>query len=242
MAKELILSNVLKGRKQLQSFVDVSVVIHDDSGKNPEVIWSIDDEKKTAYVSKYFGKKLICTCRSDLSMLDILSTYAEQECIENLFRVSKNTDHFSIRPQFHWTDQKIRVHVMICLMGIALVEVLRRKTAEAGLVYSKEALIDKLVTIRDGWVIRDMKQAERVLEDMDAYDNHKWVRFMCHSYTFGNGETFTGEAELIEILEYIQTLGIPVVTYGYMFDRFKSSALEERIKAAEALITASTAS
>ena len=76
----------------------------------------------------------------------------------------------------------------------------------------------------------------------DAHANHKWVRFMCHSYTFGNGETFTGEADLIEILEYVQSLGIPVVTYGYMFDRFKSSALEERIKAAEALITASTAS
>ena len=74
----------------------------------------------------------------------------------------------------------------------------------------------------------------------DEYANQQWVRFMCHSYTFGNGETFTGEVDLIEILEYIQTLGIPVVTYGYMFDRFKSSALEERIKAVESGTSASS--
>ena len=166
-AREAILSAALKGRKQLQSFVDVSVVISSDPGTNPKVTWIIDDERKAAYIRKFFGKKLICTNRGDLSVLDILSTYSEQECIENLFRVSKNTNHFSIRPQFHWTDQKIRVHVMICLMGIAVVEVLRRKTAEAGMVYSKEALIEKLATIRDGWIIRDMKKAERVLEEMD---------------------------------------------------------------------------
>ena len=166
-AKDLILSSVLKGRKQLQSFVDVTVVVPDDRSRIPQIQWTVDNEKKAEYVRKYFGKKLICTDRVDLSALDILSTYAEQECIENLFRVSKNTDHFSVRPQFHWTDQKIRVHVMICLMGIAVVEVLRRKMAEAGLKYTKEALIEKLATIRDGWVIRDMKQAERVLEDMD---------------------------------------------------------------------------
>ena len=177
VAKELILSAALKGRKDLQSFVDVSVVISDDSCQIPKVVWGIDNEKKTAYIRKYFGKKLITTNRNDLSMLDILSTYAEQECIENLFKVSKNTDHFSIRPQFHWTDQKIRVHVMICLMGIAAVEVLRRKTKEAGLEYSKEALIDKLASIRDGWVIRDMKKAERVLEDMDE-EQHKLMEIV----------------------------------------------------------------
>lgn len=167
VARELILSSVLKGRKQLQSFVDITVVMSADPDTDPKVAWNIDAEKKAAYIRKYFGKKLICTNRNDLSVQDILSTYAEQECIESLFRVSKNTDHFSIRPQFHWTDQKIRVHVMICLMGIAVVEVLRRKMAEVGMVYSKEMLIEKLATIRDGWVIRDMEQAERVLEAMD---------------------------------------------------------------------------
>lgn len=166
-ARELILSAALKGRKQLQSFVDVSVSVPADPLGSPEIKWKIDEEKKAVYVRKFFGKKLICTNRRDLSALDILSTYSEQECIENLFKVSKDPDHFSIRPQFHWTDQKIRVHVMMCLMGITVAEIFRKKAEDAGMTYTKEALIEKLATIRDGWVIRDMKKAERVLEDMD---------------------------------------------------------------------------
>ena len=35
------------------------------------------------------------------------------------------------------------------------------------MISTKEALIEKLTTIRDGWVIRDTKRAERILEEMD---------------------------------------------------------------------------
>ena len=167
IARDLILSAALKGRRQLQSFVDISVTASAELQGNPEIKWTIDEEKKAAYVRKFFGKKLICTNRTDMSMHEVLSTYAEQECIENLFKVSKDPDHFSVRPQFHWTDQKIRVHVMMCLMGITMAEILRMKMADSGMTYTKEALIEKLATIRDGWVIRDMKKAERVLEEMD---------------------------------------------------------------------------
>ncbi len=98
---------------------------------------------------------------------NILSTYTEQECIENLFKISKNPDHFSVRPQFHWTDQKIRVHVMLCMFAVAAAEVLRKKMEENGLVYTREALIEKLKTIHDGWIISDMKKADRVVEQLD---------------------------------------------------------------------------
>lgn len=57
-----------------------------------------------------------------------------------------------------------------------------------------------------------------------------WLKWMVHGYAFGGGETFTGEADLIEILEYCQEIGIPVVTYGYIFDHFSSSELLEHIK------------
>ena len=91
----------------------------------------------------------------------------EQECIENLFKVSKDPDHFSVRPQFHWTDQKILVHVMLCMIAVTVAEVLRKKVEENGLVYTKEALIEKLATIHDGWIIHDLKNADRVVEQLD---------------------------------------------------------------------------
>ena len=66
-----------------------------------------------------------------------------------------------------------------------------------------------------------------------AKNDKTWLKFMCHSYTFGNGETFTGEDDLIELLEYIKEIKIPVVTCSYMFDHFGSTAFEERLKALE---------
>lgn len=86
---------------------------------------------------------------------------------ENLFKVSKNPDHFSVRPQFHWTDQKIHVHVMLCMIAVSVAEVLRKKVEDQGLVYTKEALIEKLATIHDGWILHDLKKADRVVEQLD---------------------------------------------------------------------------
>lgn len=64
---------------------------------------------------------------------------------------------------------------------------------------------------------------------LNAKQNNTWLRFMCHSYTFGNGETFTGESDLIELLEYCQEIGIDVVTVGYVFDHYGSNALKEQV-------------
>ena len=167
IAAQLVLDVALKGKKNLASFVEISVWLPSGSDGTPLITWKIHEDKKEEYTRKYFGKKLICTDRVKLSACDILSTYTEQECIENLFKVSKNPDHFSVRPQFHWTDQKIRVHVLLCMFAISAAEVLRKKMEENGLVYNKEALIEKLATIHDGWIIHDMKKADRVIEQLD---------------------------------------------------------------------------
>lgn len=59
----------------------------------------------------------------------------------------------------------------------------------------------------------------------NAAENKSWVRIMAHDYDYGGGETFTGESDLREILDYCKTSGISVVTYSYMFDRFGTSEL-----------------
>ena len=40
--------------------------------------------------------------------------------IEKIFRSTKDNEHCAIRPQFHYTDQKIRVHIFCCLLGLTL--------------------------------------------------------------------------------------------------------------------------
>jgi transposase len=52
-----------------------------------------------------------------------------------------------VYPQYHWTDQKIKVHTFICLIGLLLSQVLWKKARDAGYSMSVETLIDRLTEI-----------------------------------------------------------------------------------------------
>lgn len=79
------------------------------------------------------------------------------------------------------------------------------------------------------WERIDIQKSQQELKNLilDAKTNNKWISFCAHDYTTGGGQTFTGEADLIELLEYCQSIGIPIVTCAYIFDHFGSSVFEE---------------
>ena len=130
---------------------------------------------------QYFGKKLILTDRSEWGTEEIIKTYRDQDCIEKIFRASKDTEHFSIRPQYHFTDQKIRVHIFCCLLGLTLASILQKEIANRGINISKNQLIDKLSGIRRCWVKKkDSTAVKKVLEEMDEMQINLWdvVQFL----------------------------------------------------------------
>ncbi len=88
--------------------------------------FSFDTPRYNFITEEIFGKKAIISDRSDWSSEEILSSYFSQGEIEKVFRHVKNPDHHSIRPQFHWTDKKIHVHVFICLLGFMLTCLLQK--------------------------------------------------------------------------------------------------------------------
>jgi transposase len=58
-----------------------------------------------------------------------------------------------VHPQYHWTDQKIKVHTFICLIGLLLSQVLWKKARDAGYSMSVETLIDRLTEIRKAEIV-----------------------------------------------------------------------------------------
>ena len=42
---------------------------------------------------------------------------------------------------FHWTDQKVRVHVFYCVLALTVAHLLRRQAAQAGLGMSVRELL-----------------------------------------------------------------------------------------------------
>lgn len=140
-----------------------------------QIIYGIDEVEKQEIMDHYFGKKLTITDREEWTTEEILGAYNEQDCIEKIFRDTKNVNHFSIRPLYHWTDQKIRVHIFICLLGLVLTAVLQKELQEQGIVLSKNKMMELLSEIRECWV-KDSKsnKVTRVLEEMDDLQANMW--------------------------------------------------------------------
>ena len=59
--------------------------------------------------------------------------YRSQEAVEGDFRQMKDPKVVSFSPMFHWTDQKIRVHVFYCVLALTVARLMVREADRAGL-------------------------------------------------------------------------------------------------------------
>ena len=72
------------------------------------------------------GKTLLFTDNHHWSDADIVRGYRAQHHIEGAFRQMKRPHRIALRPQYHWTDQKIEVHVFCCVLALLLTSLLQR--------------------------------------------------------------------------------------------------------------------
>lgn len=112
------------------------------------LMWRQDDEAVRHLESEVYGKRILMTNRHDWSAEKIIEAYHGQSTVERVFRDVKDEDHVSLRPQFHWTDQKIRVHVFMCLVSLMLSRILEKRSREAGLPANSDAIWSSLAQIR----------------------------------------------------------------------------------------------
>lgn len=89
--------------------------------------WFIDEEARKRLETEVFGKMILITDRHEWSTEDIVAAYRGQSQVEKVFRQTKDPEHLAVRPQFHWTDQKIRVHTFICLLAYTLSRLVQRE-------------------------------------------------------------------------------------------------------------------
>ncbi len=159
---------------------DIIQVIKDGIRKITDIHFEINEEAINAIRDKYFGKKLLITTQKDWPTEDIVEAYLDQYNIENIFKDTKNVHHFSIRPQYHWTDQKVRVHTFCCLLGLLLTSVLNKELSDMGIKLENKKLIDTLVEIRQSYLMSSNKKkkwgvdVKKIIEDMDEEEEKIW--------------------------------------------------------------------
>ncbi|MBN1611962.1 MAG: IS1634 family transposase [Polyangiaceae bacterium] len=114
----------------------------------------IDEEARRDLEKEVFGKRILITDRSDWSDEEILLAYRGQSEVEEAFRQLKDDEHMAVRPQYHWTDQKIHVHTFCCLLALLLGRVIEREARGLGYCEGLSGLLDLLGTVRLAMVLR----------------------------------------------------------------------------------------
>jgi transposase len=107
------------------------------------------------------GKTLLFTDNDDWSDAEIVRGYRAQHHIERAFREMKDPHHIALRPQHHWTDQKIEVHVFCCVLALLLCSLLQRELSRQGIARSAAELLEQLGQIREVGVLYPPKGKER---------------------------------------------------------------------------------
>jgi transposase len=97
---------------------------------------------------KRFGKTILYTNRETLSAGEIIGIYLDRYIIEDASRITKS-DHFvKMDPAFHWTDSKIRVHALTCMIALLLVKLSHRRAKLNGYIRGLETFMHELRGVR----------------------------------------------------------------------------------------------
>jgi transposase len=99
------------------------------------------------------GKTILFTDQANWSDAEIVRGYRGQYQGEAAIRCLKSPHQISLRPQRHWTDQKIQVHVFYCVLALLLCSLLRRELHRQGIDRSIPALLQDLSQIREVGIV-----------------------------------------------------------------------------------------
>lgn len=132
-----------------QHVADVLQVRVRRRGKRLILRYWTDAKAIARLAQQVFGKRILFTDREDWSTAEIILAYRGQHHVERAFRDMKHPVFVSFRPMFHWTDDKIRVHVFYCVSALIFASLLQRQVAHAGLTLSLQRLLADLTDIRE---------------------------------------------------------------------------------------------
>lgn len=127
----------------------IKVTIKGEDPKDLRLTYRMDRPSYEAVEKEHFGKRVIITSHDDWSVAEVVTAYRSQNEIEASFRQMKDPKVVSFSPMFHWTDQKIKVHVFYCVLGLAIAQLMRREAERAGFKMSVREMLRTLGSIHE---------------------------------------------------------------------------------------------
>jgi transposase len=150
--------------------------------------FSVDPDARASLEGEIFGKRILFTdkARKTASTAQIVADYRSQETVEGDFRQMKDRDVVSFSPMFHYTEQKIRVHVFYCVLALSVARLMTREADHAGMHQSVRELLDTLSGIQETVLLyqgdRGRPRARRMLTEMDPVQRRLYDLFGLDAY------------------------------------------------------------
>jgi transposase len=119
-----------------------------ESGGNVHLIYRHSAENLETIRKEQLGKTALFTDRKDFTNEQIVTAYRNAWHVESSFRQMKDSKHLTVQPIFHWTDEKIRVHIFTCVLAYRLCTLLIKELSDKGISIPINRLIDEMSRIK----------------------------------------------------------------------------------------------
>ncbi len=95
------------------------------------------------YINR-FGKNIIVTDNGDWSTDEIVRACLDRYKVEKAFRQTKDHDLVSLFPIRHWTDGKIRCHILTCVVALTYLRIIELRVRRAGLNLTASTVMQQM--------------------------------------------------------------------------------------------------
>jgi transposase len=102
-------------------------------------------------ISKYIsrlGRNIIITSKHGWSTEDIVMASLDRYQMEDVFRQSNSGEFGNLRPIWHWTDSKIRCHILCCILALVYLRLIRLWLKRTGLQMSIDTAMGHMRRLR----------------------------------------------------------------------------------------------
>lgn len=146
------------------------------SSKKVSLRWRFKAKAWKTLKETLLGKTILFTDQADWTDEQIVRAYRSQSHVESAFRAMKDPHYLTFRPTYHWTDQKLRVHAMFCVIALMITSLLRRQLAQAGISVSLTRMLERLAHVREVSLLYHDAEAksprtQTILSDRDEEQN-----------------------------------------------------------------------
>jgi len=131
---------------------------------------------------KSFGKTILFSDRDDLSSQQIMDAYHGKNVLEENFKFLKDRHYLHFEPVYHWTDQKIKVHALMCVLGLILVKLLLYRISQANLSMSLPVLMEELKDMKKIILVYPQRQVKQKLSKLSSIQQQLFRLFNLSKY------------------------------------------------------------